>query len=89
MGKGEATAAKAEKILTWLVGSCRPLRLSQLEEALMIEPGSQKLNEGLRPMGITDILTTCGGLVEKYNWWGGLSVRLSHHTVRVSMSHSS
>ena len=89
VAKGEATAAKAEKILTWLVGSCRPLRLSQLEEALMIEPGSQKLNESLRPMRITDILTTCGSLVEEYSWWGCLGVRLSHYTVQVSMSYSS
>ena len=74
VGKGEASAARAEKILTWLVGSYRPLRLLELEEALMIEPGSQKLNESLRLMRITDILTTCGSLVEEYNWWGGRSV---------------
>ena len=89
VGKGETTAAKAEKILTWLVGSCRPLRLSQLEEALMIEPGSQNLNESLRLMGIADILTSCGGLVEECNWRGGLSVRLSHYTVQASMSYTS
>ena len=83
VGKGEATAAKAEKILTWLVGSCRPLRLSQLEEALMIEPGSRELNESLRPMSVKEILTTCGSLVEEYNWWGGRSVRLSHYIVQV------
>ena len=86
VGKGEATAARAEKILTWIMGSFRPLRLTELKEALMITPGSQKLNESLRSMSITDILTTCGSLVEEYNSWGGLSVRLSHYTVQVSMN---
>ena len=88
VGKGEATAARAEKILTWLVGSFRPLRLLELEEALMIEPGSRKLNEDLRLMRVTDILTTCASLVEEFKDEGGLqTVRLSHYTVNVSMSY--
>ena len=90
VGKGEASAARAEKILTWLVGSFRPLRLIELEEALKIEAGNRKLNESLRLMRATDILTTCGSLVEGYLDWRGVhTVRLSHFTVQVSMSYSS
>ena len=88
VGKGEATAARAEKILMWLVGSFRPLQLLELEEALMVEPGSKELNENLRLMRVTDILTTCGSLVEGYLDMDGVrTVRLSHFTVQVSMSY--
>ena len=90
LSEGEAMAKTAEKILTWLVGSFRPLRLVELEEALMIEPGSEKLNESLRLMRVTDILTTCGSLVEGYLDANGVhTVRLSHFTVQVSKSYSS
>ena len=86
----DAVATRAEKILTWLVGSFRPLRLVELEEALMIEPGNEKLNESLQLMRATDILTTCGSLVEGYLDWRGVhTVRLSHFTVQVSKSYSS
>ena len=86
VGKKDATAARAEKILTWLVGSVRPLRLLELEEGLMIEPGSGKLNESSRLMRVTDILTTCSSLVEAYlSEYGIQMVRLSHYTVQVGM----
>ena len=86
----DAIATRAEKILTWLVGSFRPLRLVELEEALMVEPGNKKLNESLRLMRATDILTTCGSLVEGYLDMNGVhTVRLSHFTVQVSMSYLS
>ena len=88
--EGEAIANTAEKILMWLVGSFRPLRLVELEEALMIEPGNKKLNESLQLMRATDILTTCGSLVEGYwDWRDVHTVRLSHFTVQVSKSYSS
>ena len=87
--KGDTTAARAEKILTWLVGSLRPLQLLELEEALMIEPGGRTLNEDLRLMRVTDILTTCSSLVEGYlDEYGVETVRLSHYTVQVSMDYS-
>ena len=89
VGQKDAIATRAEKILTWLVGSFRPLRLVELEEALMIEPGSEKLNESLRLMRVTDILTTCGSLVEGYLDWGVHTVRLSHFTVQVNIGYSS
>ena len=90
VSKGEATAARAEKILMWLVGSFRPLQLLELGEALMIESGSKELNENLRLMRVTDILTTCGSLVEGYLDTDGVhTVRLSHFTVQVSMSYLS
>ena len=86
----DAIATRAEKILTWLVGSFRPLRLVELEEALMVEPGNEKLNESLRLMRVTDILTKCGSLVEGYLDVDGVhTVRLSHFTVQVSISYSS
>ena len=86
VGKGDATVARAERILTWLVGSFRPLQLLELGEALMIEPGSKKLNENLRLMRVTDILTICGSLVEEFTDENGLQiVRLSHYTVQVDI----
>ena len=84
------TAKVAEKILRWLVGSMRPLELSELEEAIMIEPGTSELNEELRPMGsgTAGILTSCGSLVEEFEDERGLRrVRISHYTVQVSMSY--
>ena len=82
------TAKVAEKILRWLVGSMRPLKLSELEEAIMIEPGTVELNEELRPMGsgTGGILASCGCLVEEFEDEEGLRrVRISHYTVQVSI----
>ena len=88
IGRGEEIANTAEKILTWLVGAMRPLTLSELEEAIMIEPGLSELNTSSRLIDPSDILTICGSLVEEFLDENGLSiVRLSHYTVRVSMSH--
>ena len=88
LNEGEAAANTAEKILMWLVGAVEPLELSALEEAMMIEPGSAELNTSLRLIDPTDILTICGSLVEEFLGDDGLPiVRLSHYTVRVSMSH--
>ena len=87
----EETAEVAEKILRWLVGSMRPLGLLELEEAIMIEPGTAELNEELRPMGsgTAGILASCGSLVEEFKDEKGLRrVRISHYTVQVSMSYS-
>ena len=86
----EETASVAEKILRWLVGSMRPLGLLELEEAIMIEPGTLELNEELRPLGsgTAGILVSCGSLVEEFEDENKLRrVRLSHYTVRVSMSY--
>ena len=85
------TAKVAEKILRWLVGSMRPLELSELEEAIMIEPGTAELNEDLRPRGsgTAAILASCGSLVEDFEDEGGLRrVRISHYTVQVRMGYS-
>ena len=82
--EGEETAEVAEKILRWLVGSMRPLGLLELEEAIMIEPGTAKLNEDLRPRGsgTAAILASCGSLVEEFKDESGLRrVRISHYTV--------
>ena len=87
LGEGEEIASTAEKILTWLVGAMRPLELSELEEAIMIEPGMAELNTSSRLIDSSDILTICGSLVEEFSDWNGLRVRLSHYTVRVSMTH--
>ena len=91
LGEGEGTAKTAEKILRWLVGSMRPLGLLELEEAIMIEPGTAELNEELRPKGsgTAAILASCGSLVEEFEDESGLRrVRISHYTVQVSMSYS-
>ena len=86
--KGEATAARAQTILMWLVGSMRPLGLLELQEALMVEPGSMELNETLRLIRATDILAICGSLVEEFLDKDGLRmVQLSHYTVQASTNH--
>ena len=88
IGEGEDIANTAEKILVWLVGAMTPLRLSELEAAMMIEPGMAELNTSSRLIDPSDIFTICGSLVEEFPDRSGLrSVRLSHYTVRVSMSH--
>ena len=82
---GEATANTARRILMWLVGSMRPLRLAELEEAIMIEPGSVGLNKSLRLFNTTGILVICGGLVGGFfDGYYGHCVRLSHYTVQVN-----
>ena len=88
INEGEEKANAAEKILMWLVGAMRPLRLSELEEAMMIEPGDVGLDTSLRLIDPTDILTICGSLVEGY-WdiFDQQRVRLSHYTVRASINH--
>ena len=85
------TAKAAEKILRWLVGSMRHLGLLELEEAIMIEPGTAELNEELRPKGsrTAAVLASCGCLVEVFKDEEALRrVRISHYTVQVSMSYS-
>ena len=90
VSKGEATAARAEKILMWLVGAVEPLELSALEEAMMIEPGSVELNTSSRLIDPTDILTICGSLVEEFLDEDQLpKVRLSHYTVQASINYRS
>ena len=87
VGEGEETAKTAEKILMWLVGAERPLTLWELEEAMIIEPGMVELNPSSRLIDSSDILTICGSLVEEFlDKSGRQIVRLSHYTVRVSMS---
>ena len=86
VGKGEATAARAEKILTWLMGALMPLRISELEEALMIELDSAELSTSSRLIDPSEILITCGSLVEAFPDPNGDNlqvVRLSHYTVQV------
>ena len=87
LNEGEETANAAEKILMWLVGAAEPLGLSELEEAIMIEPGNEELNTSLRLIDPTDILTICGSLVEEFKDWDELpKVRLSHYTVQASIN---
>ena len=88
IGRGEEIAKTAEKILMWLVGAMRPLRLMELEETILIELGSMELNTSSRLIDPSDILTICGSFVEEFEDWGVSRVRLSHYTVRVSMKNS-
>ena len=87
LNEGEETANAAEKILMWLVGAAEPLGLSELEEAIMIEPGNKELNTSLRLIDSTDILTICGSLVEEFeDNCNRHRVRLSHYTVQASIN---
>ena len=55
---------------------------------MIIEPGMVELNPSSRLIDSSDILTICGSLVEEFTEKNGVRiVRLSHYTVRVSMSH--
>lgn len=99
LDRGGRSAELVRRVLLWIMGSRRPLRLLELQEAVMIEPESKQLNESYRVLDPFDILKICGSFVQSYirdtlesdhlNPRGVsvqfkyLHVRLSHYTVQV------
>jgi hypothetical protein len=70
----------AKRAMMWLVFSLRPLKLSELAEAVVVEIGNFKLDPEDRLRDREDVLTVCGSLVtyiEKTE-----EVVLAHHSVK-------
>ncbi|KAI5888570.1 uncharacterized protein SCHCODRAFT_02587820 [Schizophyllum commune H4-8] len=78
--QGTDMARIAQHTLRWLVGAQRPIRLNEIQEAVMIEVGEDSLNEDLGVFDPMDVLHTCSSLVSYDNAKG--VVNLSHFTVQ-------
>ncbi|KAL1734148.1 hypothetical protein EV714DRAFT_281270 [Schizophyllum commune] len=78
--QGTDMARIAQRTLRWLVGAQRPIRLNEIQEAVMIEVGQDALNEDLGVFDPMDVLHTCSSLVSYDNAEG--VVNLSHFTVQ-------
>jgi ankyrin repeat domain-containing protein 50 len=79
--EGEETASIAQRALRWLVGSIHPLRLSQIAEAIKIEPGRHDLNEDYELPADVIIVEVLSSLVQ-YDPEND-SISLSHFSVQV------
>ncbi|KAL1682498.1 hypothetical protein EV122DRAFT_287123 [Schizophyllum commune] len=78
--QGTDMARIAQRTLRWLVGAQRPIRLNEIQEAVMIEVDQDALNEDLGVFDPMDVLHTCSSLVSYDNAKG--VVNLSHFTVQ-------
>ncbi|GBE88163.1 hypothetical protein SCP_1203930 [Sparassis crispa] len=78
--EGEESALIAKKTLLWLVSALRPLKLVEVEEAIMIEVGSESLNDDARVLDKHDILEICSSLVDYDDSTDIVSV--SHYSVQ-------
>ncbi|KIJ63611.1 hypothetical protein HYDPIDRAFT_29402 [Hydnomerulius pinastri MD-312] len=76
----------ARRALMWLVTALEPLPLSQLAEALAIDPSKLMLDPDIAPMRATDILVICGSLVSFEEQLG--TVSLSHYSVKEYLTSS-
>ncbi|KIJ18131.1 hypothetical protein PAXINDRAFT_179486, partial [Paxillus involutus ATCC 200175] len=78
--KKEFGGRVARTALIWLVTALRPLRLSQLAEAVAINCDNPALDTTIAPIHETDILEICGSLVS-YDKWTEV-ITLSHSSVK-------
>jgi ankyrin repeat protein len=69
----------ANRVLLWISNAKRPLSISELQEALAIEPGTPALDADSLP-DIDIILSVCGGLVVVD--WSNRIFRLVHYTTQ-------
>ncbi|KAJ6588433.1 ankyrin repeat-containing domain protein [Mycena capillaripes] len=69
----------ANQVLLWISNAKRPLSVSELQEALAIEPGTSSLNADSLPR-IDIILSVCGGLLTVD--WSNRVFRLVHCTTQ-------
>jgi hypothetical protein len=74
----------AQKALSWLVTSDRPLRLSEIVEAMAVDVQSRSLDRDATLNDEQDLLEICSSLVD-YNE-STTVVGLSHHSVKVCRS---
>jgi len=72
-------AEKACRALRWLAFSERPVLLAEIGEAIIIEPGDQRLNE-METLFEDDLLGICSSL--DYFSAGTQELRLAHKTVK-------
>lgn len=75
------TVRIAQMSLLWLIASLRPLRLAEINEAMMIEIGSTSLNEDRGVFEDTEIVQILGSLIN-YDA-RRKTITLSHYTVQV------
>ena len=73
----------AQRVLVWLVGTLRPLRLSELMEALSINLQTRTLESDMGPMHSGALLDACGSLVT-YTEKTGIII-LAHSSVKVNL----
>ena len=73
----------AQKALSWLLVSVRPLRLTEVVEAIAIDVPSRRLDRDSTFNDEQDLLETCSSLVA-YNDDTGV-ISLSHYTVQVCL----
>lgn len=70
----------SKKVLTWVTSTTRPLKLSEIDVALAVNPGDTVLDEECRMlMPEADILQTCGPLIEII---GSSTVQVVHLSVK-------
>ena len=79
----ETSAGKlTQQALVWLVAALRPLRLSEIMEALSINLQTRTLDSDIGPMHSGAFLDACGSLVT-YTERTGIVI-LSHSSVKVN-----
>lgn len=70
----------SKKALTWVISTMRPLKLSELDVALAVDPGDPVLDEECRMLTVeADVLRSCGQLIEII---GGSIVQVVHLSVK-------
>jgi ankyrin repeat protein len=60
--QGERKARRAKQIIAWIAFAARLLTVSEIQSALAIEPGDQRLEKDALP-DIAPLLATCAGIV--------------------------
>ncbi len=79
--EGQDAVQLVQRLLWWLVGSHRLLRLAEFMEAVMVEAGKHSPNTDLKPLSPEHFLEMCSSLVHHNTNTDILS--LSHATVQV------
>ncbi|KAK0450531.1 uncharacterized protein EV420DRAFT_738406 [Desarmillaria tabescens] len=79
-GEGQGAVQIVQRMLWWLVGSHRQLRLTELMEAVMVETGRGSPNTDLKPLSGEHLLEMCSSLI-RYDVKTDILV-LSHASVQ-------
>ena len=80
---GTSAGGLTKQALVWLVAALRPLRLSEIMEALSINLETRTLDSDIGPMHSGALLDACGSLVT-YTERTGIII-LSHSSVKVKV----
>ena len=81
---GTSAGKLTQQALVWLVAALRPLRLSEIMEALSINLQTRTLDSDIGPMHNEALLDACGSLVT-YTEKTGIII-LSHSSVKVNVA---